>query len=555
VVALDVTANDANCNTVTPCTVTITSQPVSGTAIANSPGAGMVAYTPYGVFTGEDSFAYRAANAGGTSATAATVIMSVGPNPGTDVVTITGASLQNGNLAVTGTVNAQNNAYAASVEVFAGACPGTSLGTAPVSNVGGWSFAAGAAAPVPVVCVISANGGIAQTSVGEGASAPVITSAPTLTGIQGKSYAYKVVASDVDGGPLAFTLDKAPAGMAVKSSSAYIAWIGWWPTDTQTGLQDVTVRATDPTGLFTTQSFRVDVAYTNGAPQPGKDIYTMIKGTTLNVAAPGVLANDTDPDAGDTLTAVKFTVPSVGTLSGNPDGSFSYTPPADYTGMAYFKYLDKDSHGLASKSAGFVSIAVRANKAPVTVADTASTPPDTQQVIDVLGNDSDPDTVIDPSNRIDPATVFIPATGKPNQGGTVAFNSDGTIRYTPKPGFTGTETFMYAVRDTYSTPGISRAASVSVNVVGETITFNRSQYTVAQSRLRVDGTIFPAAGQTVLLDYIGSAGEVLGTAGGVVADVTGNWRLDAITVLPAGTTAIRATSPNGVVQFSTLTLL
>jgi hypothetical protein len=556
VVAIDVTANDANCNAVTPCTVTITSPPNSGTAIANNPSAGLVAYTPYGAFTGQDSFAYKATNAGGTSATAGTVILSVGPNPGTDVVTITGAKLDvNGNLSVIGTVSAQNNAFAASVTIFAGACPGTGLGPTPVGNTGSWTFAASLVPPVNVICVVSANGGVAQASVGGTASAPVITSAPILTGIQAKSYAYKVTAVDVDGGPLTFTFDKAPAGMTIKQTSPYVAWIGWRPTDTQTGMQDVTVRATDPTGLFTTQSYRISVAYVNGPPQPVSDAYAMIKGTTLNVAAAGVLANDIDPDAGDTLSAPKFTLPSVGTLTGNLDGSFSYTPPAGFSGMASFKYLARDNHGLSSKAAGFVSIAVRANRAPVTVADTASTPPNTQQVINVLGNDSDPDTSIDPSNRIDPATVFIPAGKQPDKGGTVTFNTDGTIRYTPAPGFTGTETFMYAVRDTYITPGISKAATVSVNVVGEAIAFNRAQYTLAQSRLRADGTILPAAGQTVLLDYIASDGTVLGTAGGIVADATGNWTLDTIVVLPTGTTSLRATSPAGVVQFLTLTLL
>jgi hypothetical protein len=82
----------------------------------------------------------------------------------------------------------------------------------------------------------------------------------------------------------------------------------------------------------------------------------------------------------------------------------------------------------------------------------------------VLGNDSDPDTAIDPANHIDPATVFIPVTGKPNQGGTVTVNLDGTITYTPKLNFTGTEVFTYAVKDTYNPAAISKAAYVRVNV-------------------------------------------------------------------------------------------
>ena len=96
--------------------------------------------------------------------------------------------------------------------------------------------------------------------------------------------------------------------------------------------------------------------------------------------------------------------------------------------------------------------------------DAALTTPDGPLTINVLGNDSDPDTAIDPANRIDPATLFIPFSGKPDRGGTAITNADGTIAYTPAPGFTGVETFTYAVKDSYVTPAISRAASVRVEV-------------------------------------------------------------------------------------------
>jgi FtsP/CotA-like multicopper oxidase with cupredoxin domain len=308
------------------------------------------------------------------------------------------------------------------------------------------------------------GGMLAQLEVSGTGSPPAITSSPTLTATQGLSYAYKVTATDPDGGPLSFTLDKAPAGMTINTTSSYIAWIGWRPTNAQVGTQAVTVRATDPVGLSTTQSWSITVANVNDAPLVVNDAYTMIKGGTLNVAAPGVLANDSDPDVGDTLTATNYSVPSTGTLAGNADGSFSYTPPATYTGMVSFNYLARDNSGLASKTAGFVSISVRANKAPVTVDDTVSSAANTALIINVLGNDSDPDTAIDPANTINPATVFIPATGRPNQGGTVTVNLDGTINYTPKLNFTGTEVFQYAVRDTYTPAAISKAAYVRVNV-------------------------------------------------------------------------------------------
>lgn len=308
------------------------------------------------------------------------------------------------------------------------------------------------------------NGGmLAMLDVAGTGTAPAITSSPILTATQGLAYAYKVTATDSEGGPLSFTLDKAPAGMTIKPASALVAWIGWRPTSAQVGTQAVTLRATDPTGLSTTQSYSITVANVNDAPVAVNDAYEMIKGTTLRITAPGVLANDRDPDVGDTLIMGEWGLPLIGTLARNINGGFAYTPPATYTGIVKFTYRAKDNLGRASNLAT-VAISVRANKAPLTVDDMVATAPNTALTINVLGNDSDPDTAVDPTNRINPATVFIPTTGKPNQGGTVTVNANGTITYTPKLNFTGTEVFMYAVKDTYNPAAISKAAYVRVNV-------------------------------------------------------------------------------------------
>src|SRR5262249_55972512 len=71
----------------------------------------------------------------------------------------------------------------------------------------------------------------------------------------------------------------------------------------------------------------------------------------------GVLVNDSDPDAGDTITAVAITQPKHGTLALSSDGSFSYTPAAGFTGADSFTYEAKDSSGLVS-AAATVSITV-----------------------------------------------------------------------------------------------------------------------------------------------------------------------------------------------------
>ncbi|NOG48614.1 MAG: cadherin-like domain-containing protein [Chloroflexi bacterium] len=71
------------------------------------------------------------------------------------------------------------------------------------------------------------------------------------------------------------------------------------------------------------------------------DAYATDEDTALNVAAPGVLTNDTDVD-GDTLTAVLVVGPTNGTLTLSNDGSFIYTPNAGFNGSDSFTYRASD---------------------------------------------------------------------------------------------------------------------------------------------------------------------------------------------------------------------
>ncbi|MDO9219860.1 MAG: Ig-like domain-containing protein [Thiobacillus sp.] len=313
----------------------------------------------------------------------------------------------------------------------------------------------------------SPDGGmLAFLDVGGGGSAPAFTSTPVTTATQNAAYSYTLAASDTDGGVLNYSLDVKPTGMSVNAGTGIISWT---PSSAQVGTQAVTARVTDPTGLFATQSFSIAVADANDPPVAQNNAYTMIRRGTLNIAAPGILANDSDPDAGDTLSAVNFgaLTPSGGTLVRNANGSFSFTPPLAYTGTKSFSYQAQDSSS-ATSNVATVSITVIANRPPLAVDDTVaapvrrSTPPYVPVVISVLVNDSDPDTAIDPANVINPASVTI--SSAPNKGGSVVVNANGTIAYTPRLNFRGTETFRYRVQDTYITPATSNAAYVRVNV-------------------------------------------------------------------------------------------
>ena len=99
-----------------------------------------------------------------------------------------------------------------------------------------------------------------------------------------------------------------------------------------------------------------DHAPTNAPPTAGDDAYMTDEDTPLNIAAPGVLGNDTDPD-GDPLTAEVVSTAS-GSLTLNTDGSFTYTPAAGFTGTTSFTYQAGD--GAAVSNVATVTITVEA---------------------------------------------------------------------------------------------------------------------------------------------------------------------------------------------------
>ncbi|WP_076072942.1 tandem-95 repeat protein [Sphingomonas montana] len=90
----------------------------------------------------------------------------------------------------------------------------------------------------------------------------------------------------------------------------------------------------------------------NTAPNAIADAFTLDEDSSLSAS---VLANDTD-DEGDALSASLVSGPTHGAVALNADGSFTYTPDADYFGTDSFVYAASD--GSASAQAT-VSLTVR----------------------------------------------------------------------------------------------------------------------------------------------------------------------------------------------------
>ena len=208
---------------------------------------------------------------------------------------------------------------------------------------------------------------------------------------------------------------------------------------------------------------------TNQAPTATNDAYTVAEDTPLTVAAPGVLANDTDPD-GDALSAALASGPSHGTLTLNANGSFTYTPAANFNGSDSFTYRASD--GATASNPATVSITVTAlNDAPAAADDTYSTAEDTVLTVaapGVLGNDTDLD-----GTTLSAVVVTGPAHG------TLTLNEDGSFTYTPDANYNGPDSFTYRASDgtTASNPA---TVTITVSAVNDTPAAADDAYTTAE---------------------------------------------------------------------------
>ena len=136
---------------------------------------------------------------------------------------------------------------------------------------------------------------------------------------------------------------------------------------------------------------------------------------------------------------------------------------------------DGDANGSAICDIGAFEV-TDDNEPPVAEDDTASTPQDEPITIEAGENDQDPNG--------DPLTYEI--TTDPTNG-TATINDNGTINYTPNPGFTGDDTLVYQVDD--GRGGIDTATvTITVFAVNEFPTARNDTATTAENesvRIRV----------------------------------------------------------------------
>ena len=128
-----------------------------------------------------------------------------------------------------------------------------------------------------------------------------------------------------------------------------------------------------------------------------------------------------------------------GTAVLNADGTFTFTPNANFNGAASFTYTVSD--GTATSNAATVTVNVAAvNDAPVAVADTLAATEDTRSPTRrrSCSATTPTSTADDADDRLGDAAA---------RGGTAVLNADGTFTYTPNANFNGADSFTYTASD------------------------------------------------------------------------------------------------------------
>jgi hypothetical protein len=190
------------------------------------------------------------------------------------------------------------------------------------------------------------------------------------------------------------------------------------------------------------------VNLTVGAAPPDQsnvvaDSYTVaLKDTPYAVAAPGVLANDSNGGSGTlaVITTGAIATTQGGSVQQNGDGSFTYTAPSGFVGVDTYQYSANNGPNSVA-SAATVTINVT-NTVPIATTDAYNTPFNTvltQPAPGLLGNDVDPDQ---PKGQ----ALSVTGTSAPAHGG-VAFSANGGFTYTPTNGYTGSDSFTYTLSD------------------------------------------------------------------------------------------------------------
>ncbi|PQO46656.1 Ig-like domain-containing protein [Blastopirellula marina] len=276
------------------------------------------------------------------------------------------------------------------------------------------------------------------------------------------SYFQNVLSNDVSGDADSLSVSWHSEPLHGTLSLSDDGYVSYQPAAGFVGDDVFYYRVTDGTeeGLPTSVTIHV----TNVSPTASDRSYSVHAGGALQVNGTGIVGSTTDGD-GDAVSVAWHSEPQHGALSLQANGTFLYTPDEDYVGVDGFAFTLSD--GISESAVKIVSLNVT-NATPVAADRSFSVQQGTAWTLaaqqGLLAYSTD--------GNNDPLSI---ASSKSTSHGSLTVNADGSLAYTPDPGFIGQDSFTYAVKDDWSE---SSVATVVFNVTNAAPVANNDSYSV-----------------------------------------------------------------------------
>jgi VCBS repeat-containing protein len=467
-----------------PLTITeINSQSVTPGDVVNVTGGtvrlnadGTLTFTPAANFTGSPSFQYTVSDGNGGSATA-TVNGTVNPvndapvnglppsytgSEGTplplDGITVSDVDAGTGNITVTLQVDAGTLTASPSGTVTVGGSGGRTITlTGSLDEINAYLGATppsympvpNSTAAVSLTMTTNDNGNtgaggplrdVDQVSIflmpvnDNPTATPQTVSTNEDTPVTGQ-----IDAKDVDGDTLTYRVATSPSNgtVVIDPDGSY----HYTPAGNFSGTDTFSVQVDDGHGGTTSVLVTVTVEPVNDEPVASSPARTTPEDTPVSGA---IFMSDVE---GDVLTPTVETGPENGTVVLNPDGTYTYTPAANYNGRDQFTVLVTDANGGETRVTVQIDV-TPVNDTPVASAPSVRTNEDTPVVGQITATDRDGDP------------LAYTVTQEPAHG-TVTLRPDGSYTYTPASNYNGPDVFTVLVDDGH---GGTTSALVMVTV-------------------------------------------------------------------------------------------
>ncbi|MBD2194384.1 cadherin-like domain-containing protein [Calothrix anomala] len=260
------------------------------------------------------------------------------------------------------------------------------------------------------------------------------------------------------------------------------------PNANYNGTVTFTYSVTDGNGSTLSGQTRSFTLAAVNDPVTGSPTATLVAGTedtAYTITATSLLQGFADVDIatnGQTLSVAGLTA-SNGTVVNNNNGTYTFTPNANYNGTVTFTYSVTDGNGstLSGQTRSFTLAAVND---PVTGSPTATLVAGTEDTAYTITGASLLQGFADADGN-----NTLSVTGLTASNGTVVNNNNGTYTFTPNANYNGNVTFTYSVTDgngstlsgqtrSFALSAVNDAPVISVAGTSMTSTFTATNYPV-----------------------------------------------------------------------------